>query len=266
MPNEIELTPKRNVPTSLAHLKGVYDRAATVNAQHGRQIVAFNTTVDRRKADIQRRVESITDLKRRDEAAKLYAAEHEDWLKSYRKETSDSRWKDARELTTLREDAVASRSMFNPLAMATSYNLGQPKRSAIEASLNGLGKMALKNIADRARLEGDKDTLAALVVTIDKMPRGDRPPITSQELAEAGFGAEAAQASKLIADIDRLHAQAVAAVRETEGQKLSPVQQVQHGMTYGSGRAVPVSPTVLNKPRTGTTKISDALASHDFGG
>src|SRR5687768_1780462 len=129
---EKKIETKRNTPTSLAHLKGVFDRAAVVKAQHGRAIAAFNMEVDKRKAMTARNLDSILDPKRRDELARLYQSEMEDWVKQYRKETIETRYKDARELTSLREDAMEAKGMLtNPAALATVFGFGTPERNAM---------------------------------------------------------------------------------------------------------------------------------------
>lgn len=253
MPTENELkTTKRNIPASLAHLKGVHDRVVTVKAQHGRQLAAFNMEVDKRKAMTARNVDSITDAKRRDEMAKLYESELSDWLKSYRKETSEARWKDAGELNTLRADALEAKAILtNPVALATVHGFGTPERNAMATEVNGLGPHAMRNLATVAVRTGNKALIGALVVANDKLPRGDRP-FSSQEIAAAGFGAEAEEAGKLIADIDRPHAESIAAVRATEGNPLTPTEKLSHGLRHG-GHAVAPSPTVLSKPKTPTS-------------
>ncbi|WP_373503141.1 hypothetical protein [Aestuariivirga sp.] len=259
---ETELkTTKRNIPASLAHLKGTYDRAVIAHASHGRQLNAYNMEVAKRKAMTARNVEAITDPKRRDEMSKLYESEFADWLKGYRSETSESRWKDAGELNTLRADAIEAKAILtNPVALATVHGFGTPERNAMATEVNGLGPHAMRNLATVAIRTGNKAMIGALVVANDKLPRGDRP-FSSQEIATAGFGEEAEQAAKLIAIIDRLHAESIAAVRQTEGNPLTPNEKLSHGLKFGPGRAVPVSPTVLSKPKTTTSKISSGLSA-----
>lgn len=263
---ENKLQTNRNVPTSLAHLRGVHDRAKVVSAQHGRSIAAFNLEVDKRKATNARILDSILDAKRKEEMTRLYAEEHREWLKQYRKETSQSRWKDARELNTLRDDATEAKAMLtNPVALATVFGFGTAERNAVATELNGLAPRALLNLATLAVHTGNKAMVGALVVANDKLPRADRP-FSSQEIAAAVFGEEAEQAGKLIAEIDKLHAQSIAAVRETEGQPLTPVEKVSFGLRHG-GTATSARPVVTVKPKSPVTKISEALAaSHDFGG
>lgn len=260
MPNEIELKPKRNIPASLAHLRGVYDRAAIVSADHGRNIAAFNNEVAKQAAIVQRRIEA-TDASRRDEAAKLYQAEHADWLKKHRGETSSARWQGAGELQALRNDAVEAKAMLtNPVALATVFGFGTPERNAVAVEVNGLGPHAMRNLATVAVRTQNKAMAGVLILANDKLPRGDRP-FSSQEIAAAVFGEEAEQAAKLIATIDRLHAESIAAVRQTEGNPLTPTEKLSHGLRHGPGRAVSVSPTVLSKPKTPTSKISSGLAA-----
>ena len=255
---------KRNIPTSLAHLKGVYDRAVIVHSQHGRQLAAFNFEVDKRKAMTARNIESILDPKRRDEMAKLYSEEHTEWLKAYRTETSEARWKDARELNTLREDAMEAKAMLtNPVALATVAEFGTPERNAIAVEINGLAPRALLNLANLAVRTGNRAMVGALVVANDKLPRAERP-FSSQDIAAAVFGAEAEQAAKLVADIDRLHAESIAAVRETEGQPLGPTERISHGLRHG-GHAVQPRPIVVVKPKSPVSKIADALKVNEDG-
>ena len=169
-------------------------------------------------------------------------------------------------MNSLRDDAMEAKAILtNPVALATVFGFGSPERNAVAIELNGLAPRALANLATVAVRTGNKAMVGALVVVNDKLPRAERS-FSSQEVATAVFGEEAEQAGKLIAEIDKLHAQSIAAVRETEGQPLTPVERISHGLRHG-GVAVQARANTTVKPKSPVAKIADALASsHDFGG
>jgi hypothetical protein len=256
---EQKLEAKRNVPTTLAHLKGIHARAVAVQAQQGKALADFNWQVDKRIADNQRRLE-MTDPRHRGELGRILAEEHKDWMKSFRMETDEPRWKDAKELTALKDDSlVASALLTNPVALATVFEFGKPERNAMAAEVNGLGPAAMRNLATVAVQSGNKAMIGALVVANDKLPKGDRA-ISSQEIATAVFGAEAEEAAKIIAAIDKMHSQVIAAVRVTEGKPLSSVEKISYGLKH-EGHAVQPRPTGTLKLKTSVDRISEGLAT-----
>jgi len=257
----VEINFKPNVPATMAHLKGVYERAVMVKTQHDKTLAEFNGEVAKRRADVDRRIQE-TDFSRRDDAKRLYESEYSDWLRAHRKATSGSRWKDAAEMQTLRDQAVQSRELLaNPIAIATVYKLGSPERNAVAMEVNGLGPAALGNLAKVAVGSKDKAMIGVLVLANDRLPAKIRP-FDSHDLAEMGFGDDAAEAAKLIHTVDRLHAESLAAVRASEGTPLKPIESIAHGLKFERAGGMGPQPHVKGpKPETATTKIAEGLAA-----
>src|SRR5207249_3429004 len=127
--------------------------------------------------------------------------QHEEKTKAILAASNDERWKRLRELKGIEEAAKAAREHYSPIALATSHGLGSEERSRISSELQGLGPAAMKRMADRARLEGNRTLAASLTILNRQAPPADRS-FSNQDLAESVFREDSEKAMAHIAKVE----------------------------------------------------------------
>jgi hypothetical protein len=168
--------------------------------------------------------------------------DHDSKLRALRKETEESRWAAMREVQALTADLSTAKSLFsNPLRLATIHGLGGEARARYLAELQNARPATIGTYAEMALAQGDKDLAAALISKLDGMSKEERAglKITASDLAAAVWGKEAAEMSDLLSKTDAWSAEDLAAIRETDGQKVTPVSRISHGLTHGEESRLP---------------------------
>lgn len=225
--------------TDLASLRKAAEKSASLARSTESAVSEFNRRKQQIEQNVEMRVAAVVDPQRREEARKLFTDEAKDALVKLRKETEEARWKHARELHAIAEDLKAVKEhLTNPIIIATAHNLGGERRGRIAREIEGLGPLALSNLRKQAELTGDKDLAAALILQNDKTAKRERL-FDSKDLAEIAFGEDCATVKELANVIEVQHAKAIAAVRDSDGTKATPVQKISTGLKHPGERITP---------------------------
>jgi hypothetical protein len=195
-----------------------------------KSIAEFDTRAEARIKEFRTRpdgsVRSIEDRQRFAEEIKRDRAAHVRAVFAGLKGSLDA---DRLAMRTVQNAVARSADMFNPLSIASTYNLGSERRARLLEELRLMPPQALKAAAQRAVAEKDRE-LAGAIVSVNDALDSKRRNFSSKELADAVFSEMSTTALAHCGHVARTCDAALAAERNLESGKTDSLGRIERAL------------------------------------
>ena len=135
-----------------------------------------------------------------------------------------------RDMFKAEHSVKASRGLFDPVKLASSWSIGSERRSRLMQECAAMGPAALKGMAIRAAAEGDKELAGVLVSLNDKLEPRMRA-FNSGELAAHVFAEKSAAANQHANHVVTMAQAALNAERALASGRVDSVAKIEAALT-----------------------------------